>query len=95
MDHRLRDMEQFDYKDFDWERYYPGAQELAACAGAAVCMEEGQALPDEILQAFEEAWVLTKEGAFPYWRSYSADMPNRESLDQGASYAAAKKKTLT
>jgi hypothetical protein len=28
MDHRLRDMEQFDYKDFDWERYYPGAQEL-------------------------------------------------------------------
>jgi hypothetical protein len=21
-------MEQFDYKDFDWERYYPGAQEL-------------------------------------------------------------------
>jgi hypothetical protein len=26
MDHRLRDMEQFDYKDFDWERYYPGAR---------------------------------------------------------------------
>jgi hypothetical protein len=28
MDHRLRDMEQFDYKDFDWERYYPGSKEL-------------------------------------------------------------------
>lgn len=68
-------------------------QNLAACAGAAETMEQGQGLPDDILQAFEEAWVLTKEGAFPYWRSYSADMPNRENLDQGASYDAAKKKT--
>jgi aflatoxin B1 aldehyde reductase len=65
-------------------------QNLAACAAAA---ETEQGLPDDILQAFEKAWVLTEEGAFPYWRSYSADMPNRESLDQGASYNAAKKKT--
>jgi hypothetical protein len=28
MHHRLRDMEQFNYKDFAWERYCPGAQEL-------------------------------------------------------------------
>jgi aflatoxin B1 aldehyde reductase len=70
-------------------------QNLAACAGAAVSAEQGQGLPDEILQAFEEAWLLTAKGAFPYWRSYSADMPNRENLDPGASYAAAKKKTLT
>jgi hypothetical protein len=28
LDHRLRDMEQFDFKEFDWERYYPGAKEL-------------------------------------------------------------------
>jgi aflatoxin B1 aldehyde reductase len=67
-------------------------QNLAACAAAEEIMEHG-GLPDEILQAFEEAWVLTKDGAFPYWRSYSADMPNRENLDQGASYDAAKKKT--
>jgi aflatoxin B1 aldehyde reductase len=71
-------------------------QNLAACAVAAAQeTEQGQgvgALPDDVLQAFEEAWVLTEEGAFPYWRSYSADMPNRESLDQGASYDAAKKK---
>ena len=48
-------------------------------------------LSTEILMAFEEAWSLTKEEAFPYWRSYSSDMPNRETLDQGASYSAAKK----
>jgi aflatoxin B1 aldehyde reductase len=48
-------------------------------------------LSAEILEAFEEAWKLTEEGAFPYWRSYSSDMPNREALDSGASYAAAKK----
>ena len=33
-----------------------------------------------------------RAGAFAYWRSYSADMPNREELPQGASYNAAKKK---
>lgn len=65
-------------------------QNLQACAVSAAA--DQNALPENVLQAFEEAWVLTKEGAFPYWRSYSADMPNRESLDQGASYDAAKKK---
>jgi aflatoxin B1 aldehyde reductase len=69
-------------------------QNLAACAGAAESAAQGQGLPDGILQAFEEAWVLTAaEGVFPYWRSYSADMPNRDNLDQGAAYDAAKKKT--
>ena len=29
--------------------------------------------------------------AFAYWRSYSSDMPERDSLDPGASYSAAKK----
>lgn len=48
-------------------------------------------LPESILEAFDQGWELTKAGAFPYWRSYSADMPNRDSLDQGASYSAAKK----
>ena len=47
-------------------------------------------LSDEIIQAFDKAWKLTREGAFPYWRSYSSDMPNRDALDQGASYQAAK-----
>jgi hypothetical protein len=28
MDHRVRDMEKFDYKDVDWGRYYPGTEEL-------------------------------------------------------------------
>ena len=49
-------------------------------------------LSPELLSAFDEAWELTKPGAFPYWRSYSSDMPNRDTLDQGASYNAAKTK---
>jgi len=49
-------------------------------------------LPQSILDSFDAAWKLTEDGAFPYWRSYSSDMPNRESLDQGASYSASKTK---
>lgn len=60
-------------------------QNLAACAIT-------EPLPSNVLQAFDEAWEITrKAGVFPYWRSYSSDMPNRESLDQGASYEATKK----
>ena len=69
-------------------------QNLAACQVAA--RENGgqvEALPENVLQAFEEAWKLTEAaGVFPYWRSYSSDMPDRERLDPGASYDAAKKK---
>lgn len=46
----------------------------------------------QVLAAFDGAWALTRESAFCYWRSYSADMPGREGLDQGASYDAAKTK---
>lgn len=59
-------------------------QNLAACAGVS------EGLSPELLQAFNEAWKLTEEGAFPYWRSYSADMPGRGSMDPGASYDAKK-----
>jgi aflatoxin B1 aldehyde reductase len=62
-------------------------QNLQACAAAT---DKGP-LPDSILTAFEEAWKLTKPGAFPYWRSYSSDMPDRDRLDPGASYDAVKK----
>ena len=51
-------------------------------------------LPDKVRDAFDGAWDLTRPGAFKYWRSYSADMPDRETRDPGAAYdaAAAKKK---
>ena len=62
-------------------------QNLQACGSA---VDKGP-LPQSVLDAFDEGWKLTKEGAFPYWRSYSSDMPERETLDQGASYEAAKK----
>lgn len=75
---------------------------LAACRAA----ETAPALPPALLTAFDEAWRIVREsqapdaavgdaaagkgGPFPYWRSYSKDMPGRESLDPGASYVAAK-----
>ena len=62
-------------------------QNSQACAAA----QSAEALPPTVLDAFDQAWAITKEeGCFPYWRSYSADMPNRESLDPGASYKASK-----
>jgi aflatoxin B1 aldehyde reductase len=63
-------------------------QNLNACEAAA---EKGPLSP-QLLQAFDEAWKITADGAFPYWRSYSSDMPDRGSLDQGASYDAAEAK---
>eukprot|EP00980_Cylindrotheca_fusiformis_P005895 scaffold1242_cov123-Cylindrotheca_fusiformis.AAC.4 len=49
-------------------------------------------LSKELLEVFDRCWEITKPTAFPYWRSYSSDMPNREELDPGASYNAAKTK---
>ena len=63
-------------------------QNLAACSAAS----EKEALSDDMLKCLDEAWGLTASGAFPYWRSYSSDMPDRESRDQGASYNANKAK---
>jgi len=59
---------------------------LAACARAA-----SSPLPDAVAAAFDSAWderPQLREGAFPYWRSYSADMPDRSERDPGASYQA-------
>lgn len=69
-------------------------QNLKACQ-VATQENEGKVdpLPETVLQAMEDAWKLTEAAeVFPYWRSFSSDMPNRESLDPGASYDAAKKK---
>lgn len=61
-------------------------QNLEACNAAA---EKGPLSP-ELLAAFDKAWDITKDGSFKYWRSYSSDFPNREALDQGASYTVKK-----
>ena len=66
-------------------------QNLQSCSKAG---EEGE-LPKSIVDAFDAAWNIIRSGEdmpFPYWRSYSADMPNRLELDPGASYNAAKAK---
>eukprot|EP00559_Dactyliosolen_fragilissimus_P005359 CAMPEP_0184865192 /NCGR_PEP_ID=MMETSP0580-20130426/17267_1 /TAXON_ID=1118495 /ORGANISM="Dactyliosolen fragilissimus" /LENGTH=381 /DNA_ID=CAMNT_0027364289 /DNA_START=76 /DNA_END=1221 /DNA_ORIENTATION=- len=65
-------------------------QNLDACYHASL---EPNALSQDILQAFDQAWEITKNNEpFPYWRSYSSDMPNRDHLDQGASYSASTNK---
>lgn len=58
---------------------------LKAAAGPAP-------LPVDTADAFARAYATVLEGGpvFPYWRSYSQDMPGREGLDQGASYNANK-----
>ena len=61
-------------------------QNLNSCL---VAMEDGP-LPQSILDAFDEAWKITEKSSFCYWRSYSLDMPARETLNHGASYSAAK-----
>mmetsp|Transcript_2737 Transcript_2737/g.4964 ORF Transcript_2737/g.4964 Transcript_2737/m.4964 type:complete len:368 (-) Transcript_2737:111-1214(-) len=70
-------------------------EENLRCCGRARDAENGK-LPQPVLDAFEAAWEIIlndkTSGPFPYWRSYSSDMPGKESLDLGASYNAAKAK---
>ena len=70
-------------------------EENLRCCSSAKDEENGK-LPQAVLDAFEEGWEIIsndKTGRpFPYWRSYSSDMPGKESLDMGASYSAAKAK---
>ena len=61
-------------------------QNLASCA-----IDAGFTLPASVLAAFDAAWEGCRTGAFAYWRSYSADQPGREGMDQGGEYSAAKK----
>jgi aflatoxin B1 aldehyde reductase len=66
-------------------------QNLQSCSNVNKKTE----LPIEVVDAFDAAWDVIKGGKerpFPYWRSYSGDMPNRLELDSGASYSAAKAK---
>mmetsp|Transcript_24800 Transcript_24800/g.41964 ORF Transcript_24800/g.41964 Transcript_24800/m.41964 type:complete len:358 (-) Transcript_24800:185-1258(-) len=60
---------------------------LAACEAAEHC----EALSEQLLLAFDQAWEISRDGAFPYWRGYSLDQPGRDELDPGASYSAVKK----
>lgn len=50
-------------------------------------------LSDALLQSFRDAWdiIQTEEHIFPYWRSFSSDMPGRESMETGASYQVSSK----
>eukprot|EP00429_Kryptoperidinium_foliaceum_P064781 CAMPEP_0176060776 /NCGR_PEP_ID=MMETSP0120_2-20121206/30295_1 /TAXON_ID=160619 /ORGANISM="Kryptoperidinium foliaceum, Strain CCMP 1326" /LENGTH=335 /DNA_ID=CAMNT_0017394323 /DNA_START=30 /DNA_END=1037 /DNA_ORIENTATION=- len=58
-------------------------QNVAACAAPP-------SLPPLVVAAFDKAWSTCRDGAFPYWRSYSKDQPGRETMHPGASYNAAK-----
>ncbi len=75
-------------------------ENLGCCLRARGDAGDGtqQCLSSQAVNAFEEAWKIMKCNGesdgdpFPYWRSYSSDMPGRDSLDQGASYNALKAK---
>lgn len=60
-------------------------QNLSAC-----CFENDEAskLPFAVVESMNSAWEITREGAFAYFRSYSSDMPDRESRPKGAGYVA-------
>jgi len=64
-------------------------QNLDACLAATDEGDEG--LSDDIIQAFDDASKLAEVDAFPYWRSYSKDMPGRDDMDHGASYSSGTK----
>ena len=72
----------------DVPNYYPSVQVLAVDEHGA---SDVLFLNLEIYQEWDSgAWDsgALRGQAFPYWRSYSADMPNRSSLHPGASYQA-------
>ena len=50
-------------------------------------------LSDTLLKSFNDAWdiIQSNEQVFPYWRSFSSDMPGRDSMDTGASYQVSSK----
>jgi len=58
-------------------------ENMSACQGS-------KPLHADVVTAFEKAWAITAPEAFAYWRSYSKDHPDRDALDQGASYNAKK-----
>ena len=69
-------------------------EQLECNLAATDAAMEHSSLPPSVLQAFEKAYEITSKteanhSLFPYWRSFSADMPGRESLDPGAAYTAA------
>jgi len=68
-----------------------GASSVAQLEENLASCTSPPALPAPVLEAFNAAWEVCREGAFPYWRSYSKDQPDRETLHQGAGYNAAKK----
>ena len=52
--------------------------------------DDEDGLPEAVREAFDDAYKVTKEGAFKYWRGFSKDMPGREGLDMGAAYEVKK-----
>eukprot|EP00928_Gymnodinium_smaydae_P023022 TRINITY_DN19158_c0_g1_i1.p1 TRINITY_DN19158_c0_g1~~TRINITY_DN19158_c0_g1_i1.p1 ORF type:complete len:352 (+),score=43.51 TRINITY_DN19158_c0_g1_i1:73-1128(+) len=37
-------------------------------------------LPQKVVDAYDSCWEQCKQSAYPYWRLYSRDMPNRQEL---------------
>lgn len=61
---------------------------LNACRRAEIASP----FSESTLRAFDEAWAISADVSFPYWRSYSKDQPGRDEMDPGAAYDAHHKK---
>lgn len=61
---------------------------LSACADAVFA----PSFSEDMLRAFGQAWEVSKDVSFPYWRSYSRDQSGRDDMDPGAAYDAHHKK---
>ena len=68
-----------------------GASKIEHLTQNLECCTNAKELPADIVAAFDQGWELSKPVAAAYWRSYSGDFPDRESLDQGLSYNPSKK----
>lgn len=65
-----------------------GASSVGQLEENLVSCTTAPTLPAPVVAAFDGAFDSCKDGAFPFWRSYSRDQPGRESLHPGASYQA-------
>lgn len=85
---------------FSWLMHHSALQEGDAILLGASRLEHLEAnlkaandsapLPEDVLAAFEKAWAACEEEAFPFWRGYSSDQPDRDNLHPGAAYVVKK-----
>eukprot|EP00941_MAST-03F_sp_MAST-3F-sp1_P000512 g512.t1 len=65
-----------------------GASKIEHLTSNLNCCKNVDTLPDKVVEAFDEAWTITKDDAFHYFRGYSKDMPDELKQGSGSTYEA-------